>query len=110
MNYWAPKCGHCISEKKVRDLFDLWHALTTTSANIQSVVDCFLHYMEHEGHKVSRAEFEQNLIEKLGNATFAEDIEPLLITGTVFDSQAAAEYVMSQLLPRIPGETWQGWK
>lgn len=96
--------------KKGRDLFDLWHALSATGANLQSVVNCFLHYMEHEGHKVSRAEFEQNLIGKLGDAAFAEDVDPLLITGTVFDFRKAAEYVRNQLLPRIPGEPWQGGK
>ncbi len=89
--------------KKGRDLFDLWQGLTTTSADVQAVVNCFLRYMEHEGHKVSRAEFEQNLIGKLGDATFAEDVDPLLITESVFDFQTVAEYVSSQLLPRIPG-------
>lgn len=96
--------------KKGRDLFDLWHALSATGANLQSVVNCFLHYMEREGHKISRAEFEQNLIGKLGDAAFAKDVDPLLITGTAFDFQTAAEYIMNQLLPRIPGEPWQGGK
>ncbi len=94
--------------KKGRDLFDLWQGLTTTSANPQLVVDCFLHYMKQEEHKISRAEFEKNLIGKLNDATFPEDVRPLLITGTAFDFQKAAEHVMSQLLPLMPGEPWQG--
>jgi predicted nucleotidyltransferase component of viral defense system len=106
----ATKMRALYQRKKGRDLFDLWHALTTTSSNLQSVVDCFLHYMKQEGHKVSRAEFEQNLIEKLNNATFTEDVQPLLITGTVFDFRKAAEQVLSQLLPLMPGEPWQGDK
>jgi len=106
----ATKMRALYQRKKGRDLFDLWHALTTTSSNLQSVVDCFLHYMKQEGHKVSRAEFEQNLIEKLNDATFTEDVQPLLITGTVFDFRKAAEQVLSQLLPLMPGEPWQGDK
>jgi len=94
--------------KKGRDLFDLWQALTTTGVNPQTVVDCFLHYMEREGHKVSRAEFEQNFIGKIGDATFAEDIAPLLVPDAIFDFQTASQYFMSQLLPMIPGEPWQG--
>jgi predicted nucleotidyltransferase component of viral defense system len=94
--------------KKGRDLFDLWQALTTAGANPQTVVDCFLHYMEHEGHRVSRAEFEQNFSGKIGNATFVEDIVPLLIPDTVFDLQTASQYFMSQLLPLMPGEPWHG--
>lgn len=96
--------------KKGRDLFDLWQALTTTGANPRTVVDCFLHYMEHEGHRVSRAEYEQNFIGKIGDATFAEDIAPLLLPDAVFDFQTASQYLMSQLLPLIPGEPWQGRK
>lgn len=94
--------------EKGRDLFDLWKALTTTSANVQSVVHCFLQYMEREGHRVSRAEFEKNLLAKLKVATFSEDVGPLLIAGVVFDLPMASEYLMNQLLPLIPGEPWQG--
>jgi len=96
--------------KKGRDLFDLWQALTATSVNLQAKVDCFLQYMQQEGHKVSRAEFERNLSEKLNDATFTKDVQPLLITGTVFDFQNAADHVMSQMLPLLPGEPWQGNK
>jgi hypothetical protein len=64
--------------------------------------------MEHEGHRVSRAEFEQNFIGKIGAAAFAEDIAPLLVPEAFFDFQTASQYLMSQLLPLIPGEPWQG--
>jgi hypothetical protein len=64
--------------------------------------------MAHEGHLVSRAEFEQNLLEKLEDATFVEDIGPLLIADSGFDFREAAELLMNQLLPLIPGEPWQG--
>ncbi len=94
--------------KKGRDLFDLWHALTTTEANLSSVVDCFLHYMEREGHKVSRAEFEKNLSAKLKDATFAADVSPLLVADTVFHFGEAGQYLMEELIPLIPGEPWQG--
>lgn len=96
--------------KKGRDLFDLWHALTTTKVNLPSVANCFLHYMENEDHKISRAEFEQNLIEKLNDASFTADVMPLLIEGIIFDFQKAAEYLMNQLIPLLPGEPWQGRK
>jgi len=82
--------------------------LTTTKVNLQSVVDSFLHYMEHEGHKISRAEFEENLLLKLEDADFAADVSPLLIAGTVFDFREAAHYLMNQLFPLMPGEPWQG--
>jgi predicted nucleotidyltransferase component of viral defense system len=93
--------------KKGRDLFDLWAALSTTNARPKSVVDCFLHYMENERHKVSRAEFEQNLSEKLDDPGFVRDIEPLIIADTGYDFSKAAALVMNKLAPLIPGEPWR---
>jgi hypothetical protein len=71
------------------------------------VINCFLHYMENEGHKVSRAEFEKNLSEKLNDHNFIRDIEPLIIAYTGYDLSKASELVMNKLVPLIPGEPWQ---
>ena len=104
----ATKVRALYQRKKGRDLFDLWAAFTTTEAQPERVVSCFLRYMEHEGHKVSRAEFEQNFLEKLNDQSFIEDIGPLCITDTGYDLHKAVEFVMNQLAPLIPGESWQG--
>lgn len=93
---------------KGRDLYDLWTAFANTTVQPERVARCFLQYMAHEGHKVSRAEFEQNLLRKLEDAGFIEDIGPLLIGGSRFDFREAAELLMNQLLPLLPGEPWQG--
>ena len=94
--------------RKGRDLYDLWIAFAEETVQPERVVRCFLKYMEHEGHKMSRAEFEQNLLEKLEDSSFIEDIGPLLIAGSPFDFRKVAELLMTQLLPLIPGEPWQG--
>ncbi|QSV45428.1 nucleotidyl transferase AbiEii/AbiGii toxin family protein [Geobacter benzoatilyticus] len=96
--------------KKGRDLFDLWKAFSLIEINPAQVVDCFLRYMEHEGHRVSRAEFEMNLGEKLRDPRFLEDIGPLLMRNSGWDLQKAAEFVMNELVARLPGEAWQGGK
>jgi len=93
---------------KGRDLFDLWFAFTGAAVQPERVVRCFLQYMMHEGHKVSRAELEQNLSEKFKEDDFVGDIGPLLITDSGFDFREAADFLMNQLLPLIPGEPWQG--
>jgi len=94
--------------KKGRDLFDLWMAFTAAQAQPEIVIKCFLQYMENEGLKISRAEFEKNFLAKTADPVFAKDVGPLLIAGTVFDFPAAAKYIMNRLLPLIPGEPWQG--
>ncbi len=93
--------------KKGRDLFDLWHAATSTELQPVAVVNCFLRYLAHEGHPVSRAEFEMNLFEKLNDRRFLDDIAPLLTIGSSWDYRAAARYVVQILAPLMPGDAWQ---
>ncbi len=96
--------------KKGRDLFDLWQTAKTLAVNPETVVSCFLQYMEYEEHQISRAEFEMNLFEKLDDSRFLDDISPLLTTGSSWDSRAAARYVLDSLAPLIPGDAWQKTK
>jgi predicted nucleotidyltransferase component of viral defense system len=92
--------------KKGRDLFDLWYAASVLKVNPEAVVSCFVGYLEHEGHPVTRAEFEMNLFEKLSDRRFLNDLAPLLTTGTAWDHQSAARYVLQSLAPLIRGDAW----
>lgn len=94
--------------KKGRDLFDLWAAFAISDAQPERVIRCFLRYLDQEGHKVSRAEFEQNLYEKLGDPRFIADIGPLVVADSGFDLAMAAEFVLKRLAILIPGEPWKG--
>lgn len=94
--------------KKGRDLFDLWFADKETGIDPDRVVGSFQRYMEQEGHRVSRAEYEENLIKKLNYPLFAQDIEPLISPATGWNFQEAADFVMHELVARLPGESWQG--
>jgi predicted nucleotidyltransferase component of viral defense system len=96
--------------KKGRDLFDLWKALLEAKVDPAVIINCFLRYMEHEGHKVSRAEFEMNLAEKASDRRFSEDIHPLLAPGSEWDFDKAMEAVMGNLVALLPGDKWQGGK
>jgi len=42
------------------------------------IVAAFSAYMEHEGHGVTRAQFEENIALKLRDSLFTADISPLL--------------------------------
>jgi len=97
--------------KKGRDLFDLWYAAKTIPLNPEAMVSCFLRYMEHERHTVTRAEFEMNLLEKLDDPRFLGDIgpllAPLLTSKTEWDAKSAGIYVLEALTPLMPGDAWQ---
>lgn len=96
--------------KKGRDIFDLWIASRRAKIDPARIVYCFMRYMEQEGSKVSRAEMEMNLDEKLTAPKFVADIGPLLAPDIKWDLQAAADYIHRELVPHLPGDPWKGAK
>ncbi|MBN1334910.1 MAG: nucleotidyl transferase AbiEii/AbiGii toxin family protein [Deltaproteobacteria bacterium] len=93
--------------RKGRDLFDLYTAHLRAEVDPARVVACFLRYLERDGRRVSRAELEMNLEEKLTDPLFTSDVVPLLAPGVPWDPVAAGDYVRLVLLPLLPGEPWK---
>jgi predicted nucleotidyltransferase component of viral defense system len=93
--------------KAGRDLFDLATALTK-GADAGRIVKAFVKYMEHEGHKITRAMFEDNFTLKMEDPDFLADINPLLSADYTWDPAGEASIVSSQLIKRLPGEPWKG--
>lgn len=94
--------------RKGRDLFDLWLCIEQSLIDPDRVVSCFTQYMQHEGHSVSRAQFEQNLHAKRSDPRFRDDLTPLLTSGVEYDASAAMDLVETVLIARLPGDPWQG--
>ena len=70
----------------------------------EKVVDGFIQYMERKGLKVSRAEFEENLLKKLSDAAFREDIVPLLRDELDYDFDKAAQYMFDEIVSKLSGK------
>jgi hypothetical protein len=64
--------------------------------------------MDHGGHRVTRAQFEQNLAAKMGDRQFTADIGPYLADGAAWDLDAAAQSVLKGLIELLPGDPWKG--
>ena len=88
--------------KKGRDIFDLALALKEPDADPDRIITAFSRYMQHGGHAVSRAQFEQNLEAKMQDPQILADISPLLASGYDWDIDAAARTVQTQLIERLP--------
>ena len=89
--------------KKGRDLFDLSESLTHfTGLDPEKVVACFMSYLENEGHRVTRAQFEANVAEKMEDRLFLNDVAPLLAHGVSFDPETACERIRNAFISRIP--------
>ncbi len=94
--------------KKGRDLFDLWHAMTSAKVMPEIMIQCFLRYMKEGGHSATRAQFEQNLAEKRRSTDFREDMGPLLRPGTAWDFDIAMDFVLKHVIGTLPGDPWKG--
>lgn len=89
--------------KKGRDLFDLSESLTRIQGvEPQSIVDCFQSYLGHDGLRVTRVQFEENLDAKIDDAVFLLDVPPLLAQGISYDPRRALELVRRALVDRLP--------
>ena len=90
--------------KKGRDLFDLAIALKRDGVDPERIVKTFSAYMDHGGHNITRALFEQNMHLKLNDPQFTADISPLLANGYSWDLPKASDEVLSELIQRLPGD------
>lgn len=97
--------------KKARDLFDLfWILKNFKNLNINQIVQSFNHYLQQQNLKISRAEFEKNLYEKLKDKMFVDDLSPLLNLDSVgqgFDTIKASAEIYNLLIKRLSGESWK---
>lgn len=64
--------------------------------------------MAEDGHRVSRAQFEENLAKKRQQPEFRDDVRPLLRPGLSWDCHTAMDAVLESLVSRLPGEPWKG--
>lgn len=106
----ATKLKGLYQRKKGRDLFDMWLALKNLNIDIQEMVKTFHGYLEHDGTKISRAQFEENLIRKLSDINFCNDIRPLLRENDNWDIKEAFALVQNNIFPHLIGEPWKGIK
>jgi predicted nucleotidyltransferase component of viral defense system len=93
--------------KQGRDLFDLAVALAGNDVSPERIANAFQRYMEEEGHRVTRANFEENLAFKMKDPEFLADISPLLSAGYRWEPQAESAVVLSRLITLLPGAPWK---
>ncbi len=93
--------------RKGRDLFDLAVALEQAATDPARLVAAFSAYMDHGGHRVTRAMFEENLAGKIRDPQFNADIGPLLASNYSWDINEAARTVSERLIALLPGEAWK---
>ena len=81
--------------------------LITKAFDEENVIECFKRYVAHGGVSVTRAQFEENLANKMQDDAFLEDVKPLLPTGVTYRAEIASNLVSSRLIARFPGDPWK---
>ena len=104
----ATKLKGLYQRKKGRDLFDMWLVIKNLNMDIQDMVKTFQKYLEHEGTKISRAQFAQNLARKLSDSNFCNDIKPLLRENDHWDINQASSLVRDSIFPHLLGDPGKG--
>jgi predicted nucleotidyltransferase component of viral defense system len=106
---FGTKLRALLQRRKNRDLFDLNEGLVQLGLDAPKIIACFEHYLAHEGQRITRANAEQRMLEKL-TRSLTEDIAPLLPPGIVFTDATALtafEHVWFKLITRIDGDPWK---
>ncbi len=97
--------------RKGRDLFDLVVSITQGLAMPEQIVESFTSHLKAAGQSISRAEMEKNLHAKIKDKIFLADLTPLLAeTEAGFDQAEACDYLLRELVAKVPGEPWKGKK
>ena len=106
---FGTKLRALLQRRKNRDLFDLNEGLLQGRLNVDQVIACFDYYLGIEGIRISRAESEQRMLQKL-ERSLTEDVIPLLPGRVTFsDDEAikAFDRIWYSLITRIQGEPWK---
>lgn len=88
--------------RKGRDLFDMHVGGQTDPVDLDRVVHAFGEYVGRQGIHIGRPEFEVNLAAKRKDRGFRGDISRLLAPSVVHDVDAAADWVVAEVLSRLP--------
>lgn len=94
--------------KKGRDLFDMARALELLPINIDQILYCFHKHVGFMDLKISRAEFEANLLGKKDMQEFREDMQALLPLKSKLNFNQDFDLVMSRIIAKLPGDAWKG--
>lgn len=104
----ATKFRALYQRSKGRDLYDLWLAMSELNAVPDNIISAFNHYNNYHKTRVSRAEYERNLILKMQDVDFLSDAKRVLIENSSWEPQIAFESVYNNLVAKLDGEPWKG--
>ena len=83
-------------------------AITQLKVDCGKLLEAFYHYNNHQKLKISRAEFEKNLHEKIMSEDFLSDANHVLPARTPWDPKDAFRIISEKLIAQLMGNPWKG--
>lgn len=106
----ATKLRALYQRRKGRDLFDLWWVSTKTQIDHSKMIDIFKKYCQNDNRIIFRDLFYENLEQKRTNQDFKTDMNVLLPIDFEWNFEEAFEYVLHNIINKLPDETAFGEK
>ena len=103
----ATKLRALYQRLKGRDLYDIWLASTKLNMDCHKVIDAFIKYNKFNNTQITRAQFEENLHNKMQDKIFLVDIKSLLPLKNTWDIKNAYRHINESLIPLLPGDSWK---
>ncbi|MCP5103002.1 MAG: nucleotidyl transferase AbiEii/AbiGii toxin family protein, partial [bacterium] len=97
----ATKFRALYQRNKGRDLFDIWLGIEKEGVDTKQIISAFKQYMAHQNLKVSAREFRNNLINKLENSDFINDLTPLKNSKIPYSLEEAYQVVDKNLIAHL---------
>lgn len=94
----ATKLRALYQRKKGRDLFDVWLTLQLCPhLDTQKIVDCFKGYLGFENRRISKLDFEKNLLLKKDDPVFTADLSFLLAKNSREHTDSAQDFEQNNM-------------
>ena len=97
----ATKLRALYQRRKGRDLFDAWYVFSKGFADVEKTLTMFQAYNKYNEATITKKLFIKNMQGKKHNIDFRQDIRALLPPDLDYDFDAAFEFVMQEIAPRI---------
>ena len=94
--------------QKGRDLFDISLAHNALLLNPQSVIDCFNYYIEKQGLRITRTQYEKNIQDKKISKKFVNDLTPLLRQNELYNIEKGFQFLEETYIPLLPDSSKSG--
>ena len=103
----ATKLRALYQRRKGRDLFDLWLVIKQNRIDINQMISIFEKYCKYNNQSITRALFEQNLLEKRNHRDFSTDINSLLALEEKWNYMEAFEIIDKEIINKLKDKPWK---